>query len=515
MLVTAGGPGSNFVRRGGARRPGRRAGLRDRARGATAAGATNVALARGGGRAHPPHRRSDRDDVDRLVAERADKLTVAGRPRRTRCRAAAPRRSARSASPTRRPSWRDQLAGGAAARRSRAAVGLGRQLRRLPRRARRRRRRLAGRRGLGEPPARATCGRRCWRWPGVCGRCAAPRRRRRDRLELIDARGHGFGTATDAERRGPRLALHTEGLLLDPTYGAEAFSVALTGCSAGRRDPSCCGTPAGCAGRAHVTGRPSRRPVAMELDEEHDDDVRRPVRRRVRRLPETGPAPELIESGFALENADAAFLHHGLNLADLAHVLDLAAPRHRPGRRTAGAAGALLLDVAAIAAGGLPLRPRVRGALQLAGALLRRPGIGDVAGWLHAGRPRREAARIALRLHLRGAARRARPRGGRRSPRTSSTGPRSTRRRCCRTRPTCSRRSRRRSGTTCSRSPTRRVRDARRLLDELDGIDASPGGAGCVNGTRLLDDRGPIARRARASAGSSRTPATRCGRSTA
>jgi argininosuccinate lyase len=27
--------------------------------------------------------------------------------------------------------------------------------------------------------------------------------------------------------------------------------------------------------------------------------------------------------------------------------------------------------------------------------------IGDVAGWLHAGRPRREAARIALRLHLR------------------------------------------------------------------------------------------------------------------
>ena len=27
--------------------------------------------------------------------------------------------------------------------------------------------------------------------------------------------------------------------------------------------------------------------------------------------------------------------------------------------------------------------------------------IGDTAGWLHAGRPRREAARIALRLHLR------------------------------------------------------------------------------------------------------------------
>jgi argininosuccinate lyase len=37
------------------------------------------------------------------------------------------------------------------------------------------------------------------------------------------------------------------------------------------------------------------------------------------------------------------------------------------------------------------------------------------------------------------------------------------------------------------------VRDARRLLDELDWVDSSPGGAGCVNGTRLLDDRGPVA----------------------
>jgi len=34
-------------------------------------------------------------------------------------------------------------------------------------------------------------------------------------------------------------------------------------------------------------------------------------------------APELVESGFTLENADAPFLHEGLNLADIAHVLDL------------------------------------------------------------------------------------------------------------------------------------------------------------------------------------------------
>ena len=37
------------------------------------------------------------------------------------------------------------------------------------------------------------------------------------------------------------------------------------------------------------------------------------------------------------------------------------------------------------------------------------------------------------------------------------------------------------------------VRDARRLLDELDWVNRSPGGAGCVNGTRLLDDRTFIA----------------------
>ena len=45
-------------------------------------------------------------------------------------------------------------------------------------------------------------------------------------------------------------------------------------------------------------------------------------RRRAEGFPQTGPAQELIESGFALENADAGFLHRGLNLADVAHVLD-------------------------------------------------------------------------------------------------------------------------------------------------------------------------------------------------
>ena len=39
--------------------------------------------------------------------------------------------------------------------------------------------------------------------------------------------------------------------------------------------------------------------------------------------PSGPPSAELIAAGFALENADAPVLHHGINLADLAHLLDL------------------------------------------------------------------------------------------------------------------------------------------------------------------------------------------------
>lgn len=45
------------------------------------------------------------------------------------------------------------------------------------------------------------------------------------RLEIVDARGPGFGVPSRADRAAARLALHTEGLLLDDTYGAKAFAV--------------------------------------------------------------------------------------------------------------------------------------------------------------------------------------------------------------------------------------------------------------------------------------------------
>ena len=34
------------------------------------------------------------------------------------------------------------------------------------------------------------------------------------------------------------------------------------------------------------------------------------------------------------------------------------------------------------------------------------------------------------------------------------------------------------------------LREAHRLVDALGLMNTSPGGAGCVNGSRLLDDRG-------------------------
>ncbi len=57
------------------------------------------------------------------------------------------------------------------------------------------------------------------------------------RLELVDARRPAFGVASDLERDRSALALHTEGWLLDETYGAKAFSVAVDRLRAGGPGP--------------------------------------------------------------------------------------------------------------------------------------------------------------------------------------------------------------------------------------------------------------------------------------
>lgn len=212
--------------------------------------------------------------------------------------------------------------------------------------------------------------------------------------------------------------------------------------------------------------------------------------RRVEGPSKDRPAQQLVDAGFAWEIADAPLLHHGLNMADIAHVLDLRHRRIIPERAAAALLGVLLEthrtrpeEFPYDAAYGEPYNSRERHFVAT---------IGDDAGWLHAGRPRREAARVALRILLRGLT--ARLAAG-----ASEF-----------------------AATTCRAAAAYRdvympdqtylqqaqpstfghyllgfvppaIRDCERLLDALSQVNTSPGGAGCVNGSRLLDDRRVIA----------------------
>ena len=207
--------------------------------------------------------------------------------------------------------------------------------------------------------------------------------------------------------------------------------------------------------------------------------------------PQSGPAPELVASGFLLENADAPLLHAGLNAADLAHVLDLHARGVvpvEPARRLL----ALLLEVDATPAEDFPYDPEF-GEPYNSREKHFHSRIGDDAGWLHAGRPRREAVRIALRLHLRtqiaqlvgDAAALAETLASTSAAHSRTWMPDQTY--LQHAQPST-------FGHYLLSFAYPVLRDARRLVDALDWTNTSPGGAGCVNGSRLLDDRGPVAR---------------------
>ena len=88
-----------------------------------------------------------------------------------------------------------------------------------------------------------------------------------------------------------------------------------------------------------------------------------------------------------------------MNLADIAHLLDLSATGVIPPEAARSLLALLLatMDVPAAEfpydpANGEPYNSRERYFVSQ---------VGDVAGWLHAGRPRREAVRVAFRLRLR------------------------------------------------------------------------------------------------------------------
>lgn len=114
----------------------------------------------------------------------------------------------------------------------------------------------------------------------------------------------------------------------------------------------------------------------------------------------SGPADELVRAGHASEIAHAVRLAHGMSLSDMAHAVVLA----EGGAIDAETASELargLLELHAIAPESFPWRPDLGDAFHSREAeLARRVGAGS-AGWLSAGRPRREVFRVALRLTAR------------------------------------------------------------------------------------------------------------------
>jgi argininosuccinate lyase len=113
----------------------------------------------------------------------------------------------------------------------------------------------------------------------------------------------------------------------------------------------------------------------------------------------SGPAPELVEAGYDLELGDAGLLHDGLTSADLAHVLALADAGLVPATVAVPLLEALLA-MSEVPAAEFPYDRMLGDAYNSREReLIRRAG--DLAGWVHLGRTRREAGRIAFRLALR------------------------------------------------------------------------------------------------------------------
>jgi len=206
--------------------------------------------------------------------------------------------------------------------------------------------------------------------------------------------------------------------------------------------------------------------------------------------PSGPPSAELIAAGFALENADAPVLHHGINLADLAHLLDLGSAGVIP-PAAARRMLALVLDAMAIPASEFPYDP-ANGEPYNSREKYFAERAGDVAGWLHAGRPRREAIRIAFRLRLRDdLARLIEAAAGLATDIAGQARAHATTLMADQTYLQHAQPSTFGHYVLSFAYPV--LRAGRRLSEALEWTDASPGGAGCVNGTSLRSDRGHVA----------------------
>ena len=117
-----------------------------------------------------------------------------------------------------------------------------------------------------------------------------------------------------------------------------------------------------------------------------------------------GAAGELVEAAYAAESAHGPRLARGLSLADLAHAVALVEGGDLKGDdATALLRG--LLELHEIPGGEFPWDPALGDAFNAREAELERRVGRSAAGWLSAGRPRREAFRVGLRLTARAGAR--------------------------------------------------------------------------------------------------------------
>jgi argininosuccinate lyase len=117
-----------------------------------------------------------------------------------------------------------------------------------------------------------------------------------------------------------------------------------------------------------------------------------------------GAAGELVAAAYAAESAHGPRLARGLSLADLAHAVALVESRDLAGEE-ASALLRGLLELHAIPGDDFPWDPSLGDAFNAREAELERRVGRAAAGWLSAGRPRREAFRVAVRLTARTGAR--------------------------------------------------------------------------------------------------------------
>jgi argininosuccinate lyase len=117
-----------------------------------------------------------------------------------------------------------------------------------------------------------------------------------------------------------------------------------------------------------------------------------------------GAASELVAAAHAAESAHGPRLARGLSLADLAHAVALIEGGDLAGEEAAALVRGLL-ELHEIPGAEFPWDPSLGDAFNAREAELERRVGRAAAGWLSAGRPRREAFRVGLRLTARDAVR--------------------------------------------------------------------------------------------------------------